>query len=714
MNPRLKAVESLLKVSQPFLSFNAISPFLFSCPRSLLKHFWQLPRTTCRREGPVYSRFPAHLLNAIEGIPSSHPNAWRRPTTPMPRCRILLSVPEEQISKTRPNARSSYFYRDRKTNDIYTLPGVTQSILTKQAYYKTSPNVHSNSTYFDPIEMNNPMRLSGLPYLSQWLDPERLYIPRRKRQGVAEQKNLNVWWKDLIDAGVLQPCESSELAHIAPLFRVPKGKVKRGEMPEKWRWIVDFRYLNRRTQRSIGNTIPVTRYDIRDFIAWVACQPHVLKMDLSSAFYSCPAEPSSQRFFGVQNGQQFCYFNSLPMGITDGPDIFSYFMNWVMSHLPESDRDWIKNYQDDIFVAGATPDICRQRCRRLNVILEHFGLSFNPEKSVSPEIASSSIGVAVLGTKIQTGGTISIPPHRQRNMEERFELLIILLNEYIERKESQSLCSNDLSRIRGAANQFSYVIPNLLFLFRFFIKDSHIDTCLTESDTADLGMLQLSSLQEILVHLKRLDWCVHVIRPCIDIDIKIRPTSFPSLPGWEVILLQSKPTSNSSDSSDSQTRDSSESMNNVVWRCHLVFHRSHCLWNCLNAKEKEAEGLTAMFPKLCTILKPWNETRLRLTPIFSSPPKVSIQLNDPCILSALLSSRSSPVLSSMDRTEEELSIERLSIEEEVRTEEVRTEEDMIETHRITTQVLASIESFSIQTGISRGQLVFYSESTSKF
>lgn len=75
--------------------------------------------------------------------------------------------------------------------------------------------------------------------------------------------------------------------------------------------------------------------------------------------------------------------------------------------------------QDDIFIGGRNTSDVLERLERMQQLFNHFKIKLNPRKTIYPESAAQFPGLPVLGHNVQTGGKISIPSHRQENIQER-------------------------------------------------------------------------------------------------------------------------------------------------------------------------------------------------------------------------------------------------------------------------------------------------------
>lgn len=219
----------------------------------------------------TYSNFPHGAFNAEKTLSGN--NAWRRPTTPMPKCGIRLNILEEHLPRFPPRLGISSLF---------------------QSFHDRTFPLAIISEGYTKVERR----------------------PLVQRITSTKQQDLDCWWNKSLTNGVIEICQPSAVLHIAPMYRVPKKKVhtELGHQMIEWRWIIDYRVLNFFSHRGMGHSIPIVRYHIPQFIAWCSCMPSILKIDLVDAFYSCPIEDSSQKYFGIQNGRQFAYFRKMPPG----------------------------------------------------------------------------------------------------------------------------------------------------------------------------------------------------------------------------------------------------------------------------------------------------------------------------------------------------------------------------------------------------------------
>lgn len=158
-----------------------------------------------------------------------------------------------------------------------------------------------------------------------------------------------------------------------------------------------------------------------------------------------------RRLFGIQNGNQFAYFNVMPQGIRYGSSIYSSFLNWILSHLPLDDLKYIRSYIDDIFITGSDCDEVDCRLGRLKILLHHFGIELNASKTIRPETFAAFPGAGVVGFNVQSGGKLLIPERMKASIQDRLSVLKLRLHERTQQSvpvDSKSI-EMDIRGIKG-------------------------------------------------------------------------------------------------------------------------------------------------------------------------------------------------------------------------------------------------------------------------
>lgn len=161
--------------------------------------------------------------------------------------------------------------------------------------------------------------------------------------------------------------------------------------------------------------------------------------------------------------------------------------------------------------------------------------------------------------------------------------------------------------LTGCGNQFSYLIPNYLNLWRAFLKRSHLATCSTEDEAKEISRFQLSSIEHILRELQKGQWMLDVLCPFNDLMIDIKATVWPSIPGWEATITQNRLVNSIHKVQSCSIREKpSTSENSVtVWRSHVLFYGARSTWNCLLDYKKEAEGIRRTLENISPMLNGW-------------------------------------------------------------------------------------------------------------
>jgi hypothetical protein len=182
------------------------------------------------------------------------------------------------------------------------------------------------------------------------------------RMSPAEQKALDDWLKEELEAGRIRPSSSS---YGSPVLFVPK---KNGNL----RLCVDYRILNKQT---IKNRYPLPRID--ELLEKFSKAKFFTKIDLARGYNQIRMEENSipKTAFKTSRG----LFESLvmPFGLTNAPATFQALMNHIL-------KPYINNfatvYLDDILIFSNSLEEHENHVRIIVETLQDHKLIANPEK----------------------------------------------------------------------------------------------------------------------------------------------------------------------------------------------------------------------------------------------------------------------------------------------------------------------------------------------
>lgn len=140
----------------------------------------------------------------------------------------------------------------------------------------------------------------------------------------------------------------------------------------------------------------------------------------------------------------------MPMGVRNGPSIFSRWMAFVLDQLPEDMRPYVDNVQDDII-------ICHNNIQSLSLITTEVKRLLQKYKAVINEAKSTEINTKIPLLGYNVGSDLSIPPNR-----------ISLCQQYIDKlSAAPQVSKRQRARIIGKLNAMNIfadqkIISNLL------------------------------------------------------------------------------------------------------------------------------------------------------------------------------------------------------------------------------------------------------------
>lgn len=172
--------------------------------------------------------------------------------------------------------------------------------------------------------------------------------------------------------------------HVSnPLLVAPK---KSGE---GWRLILDARYPN--------SFLPKLSFKLstveRDVAACVRKGDELFTVDISSAYYSVPLHPSSQKYMGWKFRGKHYVSRVLPFGLTLAPYAFTKVVKPIVKFL-QSLGIRVVNYMDD-FVFACYPDKANETAEFVLWLFRSLGWQFSDKTALSPSDRATFLGVTV-------------------------------------------------------------------------------------------------------------------------------------------------------------------------------------------------------------------------------------------------------------------------------------------------------------------------------
>jgi hypothetical protein len=230
--------------------------------------------------------------------------------------------------------------------------------------------------------------------------------------------------KEWEEAGTITRQDPSVLRTVSRLKSVPKP----GE-PDKRRVCGIFCQLNNDT-RELRGRFPTTK----EVLASCKGAQWFAKVDLKSAYLSCPVEEDTKKDLGIYFEGVFYRFERLPFGVKNAVAHFSNVMAYVLRGID------VAHYLDDIPVCGATPEEVKAKLDEVLRRLKEAGFKVNAEKSV----LRPSRSIVILGQQVSAAG-LRIPPEKKRSVFTKVEQIL---------SSDGELTMKEAAKIRGTLNYY--------------------------------------------------------------------------------------------------------------------------------------------------------------------------------------------------------------------------------------------------------------------
>ncbi|XP_039566694.1 uncharacterized protein LOC120502842 [Passer montanus] len=186
--------------------------------------------------------------------------------------------------------------------------------------------------------------------------------------------------KNLLKEGILEPCMSPHNTPILPI-RKPDGT---------YRLVQDLREVNKQT---------ITRYPVvanpYNLLSKVpATHAWFSVIDLKDAFWSCPLEKESRKWFAFEwedeetGRKQQLQWTRLPQGFTESPNLFGQTLEEIMKYFTPEDNTQVLQYVDDLLISGEQKEEVQKTTVNLLNFLGEKGLKVSKRKLqfVEPEV----------------------------------------------------------------------------------------------------------------------------------------------------------------------------------------------------------------------------------------------------------------------------------------------------------------------------------------
>ena len=213
------------------------------------------------------------------------------------------------------------------------------------------------STAFDPFRLEID--------LSLWERPCNAG-PVRATQAREKEIELDRMIDIMLTHDIVESCTDPYYSHA---FLTPKPN-------GKWRFVLDFKPLNRATLNKYEWPIP----NIKEMLTRVGDQrpEYFAVFDLTSGYYQAPIHEDSRKFTAFRTKRGIFRWKRLPMGLTHAGSYFQHQLSTkVLNGLL---HDMCELYLDDCMVYAGDADEYIARLTRVFERFKEHGITLNPEK----------------------------------------------------------------------------------------------------------------------------------------------------------------------------------------------------------------------------------------------------------------------------------------------------------------------------------------------
>ena len=199
---------------------------------------------------------------------------------------------------------------------------------------------------------------------SNWFTNRQNKLPTRL-QSSNKRNATREFIKNALDSGLIEPsqAESWSQIHLTP---------KSGG---KWRFCVDYRFLNKETQ-SMGWPLP----NIKQMLERIGeKKPKFFAvLDLTQGYYQMAISKKSRQLTAFRTSEGLFQFKRLPMGLKSAPAYFQAEMQQTV--LADMLYQICEVYLDDIIVYAESEEELLDNLSQVFSRLEQYNITLNPEK----------------------------------------------------------------------------------------------------------------------------------------------------------------------------------------------------------------------------------------------------------------------------------------------------------------------------------------------
>ena len=187
---------------------------------------------------------------------------------------------------------------------------------------------------------------------------------RPYRQPQCAKENIQTAITSMINNGIIRESNS---AWCSPFFLVQKKTS--GNQPPKYRFVVDYRRLNKKT---IADCFPIPL--VTELLEGLHGAAYYTKLDMASGFWQIELSEQSKHLTAFQANNSLYEFNVLPFGLRNASASFQRLLQTIFADLN------ILPYVDDIIIASKNFGDHMQTIRNVFWRFRKSGLKLNPAK----------------------------------------------------------------------------------------------------------------------------------------------------------------------------------------------------------------------------------------------------------------------------------------------------------------------------------------------
>jgi hypothetical protein len=281
-----------------------------------------------------------------------------------------------------------------------------------------------------------------------------------------------------LQMGALEEIPASQALYLSPLFMVLKPHTT-----NKWRLILDLRWLNSHTRQKkfraeqLGNLEHIIQPNDQ-LVSW----------DMQDGFHLIAFHPDFRKFFQFQFQGRFYQYTVLPFGWTLSPWIYCKTMK-VFSGVLRREGLRIHSYVDDYLLAAALGMMSWAK-GRVEYWLKAFGLARKPGKGQwMPSTTIRHLGVAIDSVH----GVIQLDPENASSLMKKGQQLVT-----VARKTQRRVRTKKLQSFLGSAQFATVACPELQTYLRLLYQG--LDR---QAQTVRLSGAQVKRIKFIVTLIKK-------------------------------------------------------------------------------------------------------------------------------------------------------------------------------------------------------------------